>query len=213
MFLDKSSTKDSVTSTAGTLAARARTAGTTAAAAAAQNAAVAAQTAAQHASAAAQHAAQNASAAAQHAAHDMGSRAQVAAAGMSGEVKRGVRQGVFSARSWAAPQLENAADYCTATVAPKVSDALRACARQVRPQRKASKRSAVAWTLLGTAVVAALGAAGAVLKHRAKSAAAGADTDTGAAAAASGDADDTTASPDQPAPDSTANGRVSANDW
>lgn len=120
---------------------------------AAQNAASAAQNAANLAAAAAASAAQNASGA-----------AQTAAAG----VTKGVKQGVYSARSWAGPRLDSAAEYCTTTVAPKVSAALHSTARQVTPpEAKSSKRSSVVtWSLLGAAVLAALGAAAAAARYR-----------------------------------------------
>jgi hypothetical protein len=120
---------------------------------AAQNAALAAQNAAALATAAATNAAQNASGA-----------AQMAAAGLN----KGVKQGVHNARSWAAPRLDSAADYCTTTVAPKVSAALHTTARQVSPaDMKRSKRSSMlTWSLLGAAILAALGAAAAAARYR-----------------------------------------------
>lgn len=146
---------------------RARTASSTAAANAAnaaQNAALAAQNAAGVAAAAATNAAQNATGA-----------AQTAAAGVS----KGVKQGVYTARSWAAPRLDNAADYCTTTVAPKVAAALHNTARQVKPvDTTRSKRSSVlTWSILGAAILAAAGAAGAVVRYRYRTAIA-ADTET-----------------------------------
>jgi hypothetical protein len=132
---------------------RARATSSAAAANAAQNAALAAQNAAGLASAAAASAAQSASGA-----------AQTAAAGVS----KGVRQGVYNARSWAAPRIDNAADYCATTVAPKVSTALHNTARQVSPaDTKRSKRSSILiWSVLGAAILAALGAAAAVARYR-----------------------------------------------
>jgi hypothetical protein len=120
---------------------------------AAQNAALAAQNAAALATAAATNAAQNASGA-----------AQMAAAGLN----KGVKQGVHNARSWAAPRLDSAADYCTTTVAPKVSAALHTTARQVSPaDTTRSKRSSMlTWSLLGAAILAALGAAAAAARYR-----------------------------------------------
>ena len=105
-------------------------------------------------------AAQNAASAAQNAS----GAAQTAAAG----VTKGVKQGVYSARSWAGPRLDSAAEYCTTTVAPKVSAALHSTARQVTPpEPKSSKRSSVVtWSLLGAAVLAALGAAAAAARYR-----------------------------------------------
>jgi hypothetical protein len=126
------------------------------AAGAAQNAALTAQNAAGAAAAAATSAAQTASDA-----------AQTAAAGLS----KGVKQGVYTARSWAAPRLDVAAEYCTTTVAPRVSSALHNTARQVSPPDTKPKRSSVlTWSLLGAAVLAALGAAAAVARLRYRSA-------------------------------------------
>ncbi len=129
------------------------------AASAAQNAAVTAQNAAEVARAAAQ----NAAAVAANAAQTASSAAQSATA----DVNKSVRQGVYTARSWAAPRLESAADYTSSTVAPKVSAALRATARQVSPpDTRSPKKKVLAWTALGAAVLAALGAAGAVARYR-----------------------------------------------
>ena len=126
---------------------------------AAHNAALTAQNAAE----VAQAAAQNAAVVAANAAQTASSAAQSAAA----SVNKGVRQGTYTARSWAAPRLENAADYTSSTVAPKVSAALRATARQVSPpDTRSQKKNVLAWTALGVAVLAALGAAGAVARYR-----------------------------------------------
>ncbi len=127
---------------------------------AAQNAALAAQSAA----GVAQTAAQNAAVLATSAAQNASSAAQTAASAAS----KGVKQGVYSARSWAAPRLDNAAEYCTTTVAPKVSDVLHSTARQVSPPpRTTSKRSSILlWSLLGGAVLAAAGAAAAMVRYR-----------------------------------------------
>jgi hypothetical protein len=142
----------------------------TASSAAANNAANAAQSAAN----AAQNAAGVAAAAATNAAQNATGAAQTAAAGVS----KGVKQGVYTARSWAAPRLDNAADYCTTTVAPKVSAALHNTARQVKPVDTTSKRSSVlTWSILGAAVLAAVGAAGAVVRYRYRTAIA-ADSET-----------------------------------
>lgn len=153
------------TSSRSKAAKRARTANSAAAAnaaSAAQNAALAAQNAAGVAAAAATSAAQTASDA-----------AQTAAAGLS----KGVKQGVYTARNWAAPRLDIAAEYCTTTVAPRVSTALHSTARQVSPPSALPKRSSIlTWSLLGAAVLAALGAAAAVARFRYRSAIA-ADTE------------------------------------
>jgi trimeric autotransporter adhesin len=133
--------------------------------AAAANAANAAQNAAltaQNAAGMAQVVAQNAAVVATNAAQTASGAAQTAAAGVS----KGVKQGVYNARSWAGPRLDDAAEYCTTTVAPKVSAALHSTARQVTPP-KASKRSSVlTWSLLGATILAALGAAAAAARYR-----------------------------------------------
>jgi trimeric autotransporter adhesin len=145
---------------------------------AAANAANAAQNAAltaQNAAGIAQVAAQNAAVVATNAAHSANDAAQMAAAGLS----KGVRQGVYTARTWAAPRLDSAADYTTTTVAPKVSTALRNTARQVRPPEPAnSKRSSIlTWSVLGASVLAALGAGAAAARYRYRAAIA-ADSET-----------------------------------
>jgi trimeric autotransporter adhesin len=197
------------------LAARARDAGTAAAKAAA--ASKAAQAAAAAAQTAAHTAAQTAQTAAQAAAQGMNTAAQTAATG----VGRGVKEGVYYARGWAAPVLENAADYTTATLAPKVSAALRDTARQVRPEDTSRNklRSALTWSALGAAVLAALGAAAVVVKKRYQSA---------MAAEAEADATNPTANPaasENPSgtaqtdaagtasPDGGVDGRVSTSGW
>ena len=175
------------------LAARARDAGT-AAAAAAQTAAAAAQTAAQQVSSAAQTVAQGAN--------------------------KGARERVYRARVWTAPRLESAADYTTDTMAPKVSSALRVTAQQVRPpdmQRK-NGRSALTWSVLGVAVLAAAGAVAAMVRHRYRSAmAADTEEDTSAGTAPAGMATpdgsaDSASAPATTSPDAGVNGRVSASD-
>ena len=178
------------------LAARARDAGT-AAAAAAQTAAAAAQTAAQQVSSAAQTVAQGAN--------------------------KGARERVYRARVWTAPRLESAADYTTDTMAPKVSSALRVTAQQVRPPDMQQKngRSALTWSVLGVAVLAAAGAVAAMVRHRYRSAMA-ADTEEDASAgtapaeaampgAPDGSAD-SASTPAATSPDAGVNGRVSASD-
>ena len=87
--------------------------------------------------------------AAQSAAQEVAQRAQSAAA----SANSGLRAGTHSARSWAGPRLEEAADYTTSTaapavsvaltkkVAPRVSAALRSTARQVTPPDMRRKRS------------------------------------------------------------------------
>jgi hypothetical protein len=121
-------------------------------------------TRARGASATAAQSAQSAAQAAQSAAQSAQAAAQVAAQG----VGKSVRQQVHTARGWAAPRLENAADYCTATAAPRVSSAIRATARQVSPEdTKASKsRVRASWSFLVIAALAAAGAAAAVAVAR-----------------------------------------------
>lgn len=142
-------------------------------AAKAANAARAAQAAkaskaAQNAATLAQAAAQNAAVMASSAANSAGTTAQMYARG----VGTGVKQGVFSARTWAAPRLDDAADYTTATIAPMVSSALHSTARQVNPvdetvmTKSTGRSSALTWSLLGLAVCAALGAAAAMVRYR-----------------------------------------------
>lgn len=145
--------------------------------AAAANAAIAAQNAAltaQNAASMAQVAAQNAAVVATNAARNASSAAQTATAGLN----KGARQGIYTARSWAAPRLDSAADYTTTTVAPKVSTALHNTARQVRPVEPASsKRPILTWSLLGASILAAVGAGAAVARYRYRAAIA-ADSET-----------------------------------
>ncbi len=140
---------------------------------AAQNAASTAQNAAGLAAAAAASAAQNASGAAQTAAAGVNKGVQTAAAG----VNKGVKQGVYNARSWAGPRLDSAAEYCTTTVAPKVSAALHNTARQITPTEPKKRSSVITWSLLGAAILAALGAAAAAARYRYRAAIA-ADSET-----------------------------------
>jgi hypothetical protein len=195
----KLNTKPSGSSTFG----RARDAGVAAAQAAA--ASKAAQVAAATAQAAAQSAAQTASQA-----------AQAAAAGVS----KGVQQGVYGTRSWAAPVMHNAADYTTATLAPKVSAALHSAADQVSPEDTRKKgRSVMIWSLLAAAVLTGLGAAAAVVRNRYQNAmAVDSEADAEATATESGasPADAAKAEADPSAATSTdagVNGRVSSSGW
>jgi len=173
MSLTRKRTADLSTSSTVEAVKRARMASSAAAAnatSAAQNAALAAQNAA----GVAQTAAQNASVIATNAVQNASDAAQTAATDLTKEVKRGV----YTARSWAAPRLESAADYCTTTVAPKVSSALRTTARQVRPaDTTSSKRSMLTWSVLGASILAALGAAAALARYRYRAAIA-ADSET-----------------------------------
>jgi hypothetical protein len=192
-----------------------------AAAASAVSAAQYAALTAQNAAGVAQDAAQNAAAVATNAAHSAGDVAQTAAAGLS----NGVRQGVYTARSWAAPRLDDAADYTTTTAAPKVSAALRTTARQIRPaDMKSSKRSMLTWSMLGAAILAALGAAAAVARYRYRAAiAADSETaddevlaDSSGSKAASVNPDGTQptgAKANDQGAETSANGRVTTTGW
>jgi hypothetical protein len=86
--------------------------------------------------------------------------------------KEAAAQGVHDAREWAAPRLEDAADAITASVAPRVSSALRSTAGQVRPTGtqpgKAGLRRLLSWRwLLGAgAVIAVAGASAAIAMRR-----------------------------------------------
>jgi hypothetical protein len=218
MSLTRKKTADLNTSSTVKAVNRARTASSAAAAnaaTAAQNAALAAQNAA----GVAQTAAQNAAVIATNAAQNAGDAAQAAATGLTKEVKRGV----YTARSWAAPRLESAADYCTTTVAPKVSSALRTTARQVSPAdtRSSTKRSVLTWSVRGASILAALGAAAALFRYRYRAAiAADSETADEEVLADSSDSQPAPVSPDgarskagKPAEQGTetsVNGRVSA---
>jgi len=173
MSLTRKKTADLNTSSTVKAVKRARMASSAAAAnatSAAQNAALAAQNAA----GVAQTAAQNVAVIAANAAQNASDAAQTAATDLTKEVKRGI----YTARSWAAPRLESAADYCTTTVAPTVSSALRTTARQVSPaDTTRSKRSMLTWSVLGGSILAAVGAAAALVRYRYRAAIA-ADSET-----------------------------------
>jgi hypothetical protein len=140
----------------------------------AQNATGVAEAAAQNAAVVATNTAQNAAAAATNAAHTASGAAQTAATSLS----KGVKERVYTARSWAAPRLESAAEYTSSTVAPKVSAALRSTAAQVKPaDTKSSSKKVLTWSLLGAAILAALGAGAAVARYRYRTAIA-ADSET-----------------------------------
>jgi len=183
--------------------------------AAAAKAAQAATLAANAAQAKAQVAAHNAAAAAQVAAHNASGVAQTAAQSAAANVNKGVRQGVFDARKWAAPRLETAADYTTKTAAPKVSSALRKTARQVQPPKGRSKRSVLGWTAFGAAILAAIGAGAALVRYRYRTAIT-ADGEQQASDRPGGKAD---ARPDEPASpadanaETSVNGRVTSSQW
>lgn len=169
-----------------------------------------AQVAAQNAAAAAQVAAQNAASAAQVAAQNASDAAQAAAQTAAVKVRKGVDQGVYGARRWAAPRLENAADYTVKTAAPKVSSALRKTARQVKPSKGRSKRSALAWTAFGAAILAALGAGAAVVRYRYRSAITAESEQAGSKAEVQPDAP---ATPADGNAETSANGRVTTSQW
>jgi hypothetical protein len=171
-------------------------------------------------------AAQNATLAAQNAAGVAQTAAQNAAVAATSGLSRGVRQGVYTARSWAAPRLDGAADYCTTTVAPKVSAALRTTARQVSPaDTVSSKRSStLTWSLLGAAVLAALGATAALVRYRYRAAIAAdceaedveivvESPDSQAAPASPDGAQPPAARPTDQGTETSVNGRVTSSGW
>ena len=183
---------------------------------AAQNAAVVATNAA-HAAAAA---AQNAAAVATNAAQNAGDAAQTAAISLSKDVKGRV----YTARRWAAPRLESAADYTSDTVAPKVSAALRATARQVNPPKATrSKKTVLTWSVLGAAILAALGAGAAVVRYRYRAAIAAdsetadeevlADSSGSQAAPDSADTQSAASKPEGQGDETSVNGRVTTSGW
>jgi hypothetical protein len=126
---------------------------------------------------------------------------------------QGVRKGVHGARGWAAPRLEDAADAVTATVAPKVSSALRNAeamtttvapkvssalrktARQIKPDGAQPAKTGFRrllnwrWLLAAGGLVAAAGTTAAVAMRRRYTSA------TEEAKEASGPADEATQSP------------------
>ncbi len=184
------------------------------AASAAQNAALAAQNAAGRA----QVAAQNAAVVATNAANSASGAAQTAAAGLN----KSVKQGVYTARTWAAPRLESAADYTSSTAAPTVSAALRSTARQVRPvDTRSSRKTVLTWSVLGAAILAAVGAGVAVARYRYRTAIAAdsepaneevmADSSGSQAAPVSADGTQPVdAKPNDQGPETSVNGRVTA---
>lgn len=163
----------------------------------------------------AQAAAQQAAAAAQVAARNASDAAQAAAQAATVNVRKGVETGIHGARSWAAPRLESAADYTTKTAAPMVSSALKKTARQVQPPKGRSKRSVLAWTAFGAAILAALGAGAALVRYRYRAAIAG-DSEQPESEQAGSKAD---ARPNAPAgqvdanADTSVNGRVTTSSW
>jgi hypothetical protein len=136
--------------------------------------------------------------AAQAAAAEAAQLAHTAAAGAN----VGLRAGTHAARTWAAPRLESAADYTTSTaapavsealtrkVAPRVSAALRSTARQVTPadvRRRRSVQSALGWTALSAAALAAAAAVATLVWRRYREAMA-ADTEPDTAPQSTGEA-------------------------
>ena len=197
--------------------------------AAAANAANAAQNAAltaQNAAGVAQTATQNAAVVATNAAQNASDAAQTAATSLS----KGVKERVYTARTWAAPRLENAADYTSSTVAPKVSAALRSTARQVQPaDAKSSRKAILTWSVLGAAILAAVGAGVAVARYRYRTAIAAdseradeevmADSSGSQAAPVNPDGTPPTdakpadANPTDQGTETSVNGRVTATGW
>jgi hypothetical protein len=125
----------------------------------------------------------------QSAVESAGRLAQQRAQQASDRLGSQLRDGAFSARRWAASQLEGAADYTTdtmtpavskalvKTVAPRVSETLRSTARQVSPpDPRSSLRRALRWTALAAAILAGAGAAGTLVWRRYRTAMA-ADTE------------------------------------
>ena len=152
--------------------------------------------------------------AAQTAAQGISTAYQAAAAGVS----KGVRQGVYSTRVWAAPRLESAAEYHTTTVAPKISSALQTAANQVRPEDLTKKRSpsVLTWSLLAAAVVATAGAVAALVRLRYRAAMAADEEeefDAGMAGTTATGTEPATAESAASSADAGVNGRVSTSGW
>ena len=138
-----------------------------------------------------------------------------------------MRQGVYSARKWVAPRLDSAAEYldsAAATVAPKVSAALHSTADQVRPAeaKPTKKTSILTWSVLGAAILAALGAAAAAARYRYRAAIA-ADSEAADEEEVLGDSagsqpapvtpDEADSKPKDTGNDTSVNGRVSSSGW
>lgn len=202
MFLSKTNTTDLDTSNVTKAAKRAQQAGSAAAANAAKSA-------------------QSAATAAQHAA----TLAQTAAQSAASALSKNITDKVLTARKWAAPRLEDAADYTASTVAPKVSSALRNTARQVSPpEPEKPGHRMLTWTMLAAGIVAGLGAAAALVRYRFHEAIA-ADSETadeevladsvgGKAAPAVPDSTKAAApKADADGSESSVNGRVKASGW
>jgi hypothetical protein len=104
---------------------------------------------------------------------------------------------VYTARGWAAPRLESAAEYTSKTVAPAVSSALQTAADKASktvapavssalqtaadkvspPAAKSSKKTILLWSALGAGIAAGLAAAAALVRFRYRAAIA-ADSET-----------------------------------
>ena len=154
--------------------------------------------------------------AAQTAAQGVGSAAQTAAAGVS----KGVKQGVYVTRVWAAPRLESAAEYTTTTVAPKVSAALKGTASQVRPEEVSQKKShsVLMWSALAAAVVATAGAVAALMRYRYRAAMTADENNEFETAVQASQAETEGSQAEGSAPTETStdvgvNGRVSTSGW
>lgn len=158
--------------------------------------------------------------AAQAAAQEVAQRAQTAAA----SANAGLRAGTHSARGWAGPRLEEAAEYTTTTaapavsaaltktVAPRLSSALRTTAWQVTPpdlRRKRSLRSALAWSALGATVLAGAGAVATLVWRRYRDAM-DADSEPDTTVTSDGDGDGAKASDGTPAEDAQSGDKAPA---
>lgn len=120
-------------------------------------------------------------------------------------------QGVETARGWAAPRLDQAADALTGAVAPKVSSALHTTASKMAPApaAKSGIRRLLDWRLLvgAGAVIAAAGAAAAMaMRKRYQTATLAARED----AEMDSDNDESLAARDETKSWSDANGHVSS---
>jgi hypothetical protein len=126
----------------------------------------------------------------------------------------GVRQGVHTARGWAAPHIDHAADTLSDKVAPRVAGALKATAGKVQPAdtSKSGLRSLLSWkALLGifAALAAAGAAAGFTMRSRyQKATASWADEDETTASASDAASPGKGDKADERTTDSDVNGRV-----
>ncbi len=93
---------------------------------------------------------------------------------LADDARQAASQGVYRARSWAAPQIERTGQVFQDTVAPKVADALHASAQKLdpgRPPHRGWRKGAAAVSIL-LAAAAATVATLAARKRKAESAAA-----------------------------------------